>query len=393
MSYVERNLRGALLEAARVYPVVTVTGPRQSGKTTLCRAAFPGLSYVSLEPFDNREFARSDPRGFLAAHAGGAIIDEVQNAPDLASYLQVEVDARPRPGRFVLTGSQHLGLSATVSQSLAGRTAVRHLLPFALDEVRRFNRPPTDLFDTLWRGGYPRIHDQGIPAGPWLGDYIATYVERDVRQVLNIGDLVTFAAFARLAAGRTTQELNLSRLGSDAGTSHVTARSWLSVLEATFLCSRVPAMHRNVRKQVVKAAKLHWFDSGLVCRLLGILSPEQLFSHPQRGAVFESWVFAEVYKHLVNRAAAHALYHYRETRGAEIDLVVDSGDHLALVEAKSGATVGSDWLQPLVRLRDALVAGGERRSIELYVVYGGDEPYERQGVRIVPWWRVPETPW
>ena len=221
---IERNLSPILRNLLNQYPVVTVTGPRQSGKTTLCRAVLPDRPYVSLEPLDVRDYARSDPRGFLAEYPNGAVLDEVQNAPDLLGYLQVEVDARPEPGRFLLTGSQHFGLSAAVSQSLAGRVGVLHLLPLSIGEVRRFPSPPADLFTTLFTGAYPRIHDRGIPPERWLSDYVATYVQRDVRQVLNVGDLETFTTFLRLCAGRSGQELNLSSLGADAGVTHNTAR-------------------------------------------------------------------------------------------------------------------------------------------------------------------------
>jgi len=344
---IPRNLAGPLRDLAKRYPVVTVTGPRQSGKTTLCRATFPDTAYVSLEPLDEREFARTDPRGFLRLYADGAVIDEVQHVPGLLSYLQAEVDERPMPGRFILTGSQHFGLSAAVSQSLAGRTGVLYLLPLSLDELRRFPSPPTGLFATLWSGGYPRIFDQGLPPDRWLADYTTTYVQRDVREVLNVGDLQAFTTFLQLCAGRTAQEVNLSSLGADAGVSHNTAKSWLSVLEASFICFRVPAWHRNLGKRLRKAAKLHFVDSGLACRLLGIRTAEQLIHHPLRGAIFESWVASEAYKARAHRGLDPSLFHLREDRGAEIDLVVEAADEFLLVEAKSGATVVPDAHRPV----------------------------------------------
>jgi hypothetical protein len=390
---IERNLAGPLLEAAGYYPVVTVTGPRQSGKTTLCRSAFPDKPYVSLEPLDEREFALSDPRGFLKLHAGGAIIDEVQHAPELLSYLQTEVDERPQYGRFILTGSQHFGLTAAIAQSLAGRTAVMHLLPLSLDELRRFPAPPADLFTTLWSGGYPRIHDQQVPPNRWLADYFSTYVQRDVRQVLNVGDLQAFANFVRLCAGRTAQELNVSALGADAGVSHPTARAWLSVMEASFLCFLLPAWHRNLGKRLRKAAKMHLFDSGLVCHLLGIQSADQLVRHPQRGPIFESWVAAEAYKAAAHGGRHSNMHHLREDRGAEIDLVVEAADHLLLTEAKSGATVPADALGVLDAVADRLVRSGETRPVRCRLVYGGDATYTRSGVDVVSWWDVQGHPW
>ena len=253
---IPRTLEQKLLELAGYYPVVVVTGPRQSGKTTLCQIAFPGKTYVSLETLDTREFAISDPRGFLAQYADGAIIDEIQHVPALLNYLQSDIDARPEPGRFILTGSQHFGLSQSISQSLAGRCGILVLLPPSLEELRAFPSAPADLFSVLWQGAYPRIYDRDIPAHQWLADYTTTYVQRDVRQVINIGDLQVFSGFLKLCAGRTGQEINLSTLGSDAGVSHNTARAWLSVLETSYIIHRLPAWHVNVRKQVVKAPKL-----------------------------------------------------------------------------------------------------------------------------------------
>jgi predicted AAA+ superfamily ATPase len=384
---IERTLASKLREAAGWYPIVTVTGPRQSGKTTLCRAVFPEKRYVNLEPLDVRQYATEDPRGFLAEHAGGAIFDEVQHVPGLPSYLQAEVDERPEAGRFVLTGSQHFGLAQGIAQSLAGRTAVLHLLPPSYDELRHFDTAPTDLTSVLWTGAYPRIFDRAIPPERWLADYVTTYVQRDVRQVLQVGDLQTFTTFLRLCAGRTAQELNLSALGADAGVSHVTARSWLSVLETSFLCFRVPPWHRNATSRLVKAPKLHFFDTGLVCHLLGITDPEHLRHHPLRGAIFETWVASEVYKARVHRGVEAGLFHVRRTRGLEVDLVVERGGRPALIEVKSGATVSGDFLRPLKFLADEL---GDADS---FLVYGGDTEQRRSDARVVPWAAVADQPW
>jgi len=390
---IPRNLAPTLIDLATYYPVITVTGPRQSGKTTLCRSTFPDKPYVSLEPLDEREFARSDPRGFLAQHAGGAIIDEIQHVPELLSFLQAEVDARPEHGRFVVTGSQHFGLSAAIAQSLAGRTGVLELLPLGLDEVRRFPKPPVGLFDTLWQGGFPRIFDQGIPAGRWLADYVTTYVQRDVRQVLNVSDLQAFTAFLRLCAGRTAQLLNLSALAADAGISHNTAKAWLSVLETSFLVFRLPAWHRNLTTQMVKSPKLHFVDSGLVCHLLGIREPGQLVHHPLRGAIFETWVASEVYKARAHRGQAPALFHLRQQRGIEVDLLLDSPTRLVLVEAKSGATVAADAFKPLAAAAARLDPRIEGRPIERALVYGGETGQRRSDATVVPWQAVAEFGW
>lgn len=387
---IARNLARTLRALRRLYPVLTVTGPRQAGKTTLCRAVFPRLSYASLEPLDARSFAREDPRAFLEEHRGGAIIDEVQHVPELLSYLQEAVDADPRPGRYVITGSQHLGLLQSVSQSLAGRTAVVHLLPPSLDELQRFKGPPADLTTTLWTGAYPRIHDRKIPAGRWLADYVTTYVQRDVRQVLSIGDLETFTTFVRLCAGRTACEINLSALGSDAGVSYNTVRSWLSVLEVGFLAFRLPAWRRSLRKQLIKAPKLHFFDSGLVCHLLGITEPEQLRHHPLRGQIFESWVASEIYKARVHRGLPPRLFHFRDARGLEVDLVLERGTKLTAVEAKSASTVARDFFTPLERFAKALDG---TQLLERMIVFGGERGHRRGDDRVLAWRRIQEPEW
>ncbi|MBI2894749.1 MAG: ATP-binding protein [Deltaproteobacteria bacterium] len=388
---INRDLGRTLRAVARLYPVVTVTGPRQSGKTTLCKAIFPRKPYVSLEALDVRDFAAVDPRGFLAEYRRGAVIDEVQNAPGLLSYLQVDVDENPVPGRFVLTGSQHLGLSAAVSQSLAGRTAILYLLPPGLNELERFPAAPSSLWDTLFAGAYPRIHDRRIPPVRWLSDYVSTYVQRDVRALLRVTELSTFATFLKLCAARTGQEVNLSALGSDAGITHDTARAWLSVLEASFICFRAPAWHVNVTSQAVKAPKLHFFDSGLACHLLGIRDPGQLAHHPLRGALFESWVASEIFKARAHRGLEPALYHYRDAKRLEVDLLVNAGEVALLVEAKSAQTIAPDFFGSLDKLSALLTAIG--RASRAYVVYGGASGQRRAKAQVLPWHEIASVGW
>lgn len=390
---IARDAAAHLVKLAEFYPVVIVTGPRQSGKTTLCRATFPHLPYVSLEPLDVREFATADPRAFLAGLPDGAVIDEVQRAPDLFSYLQAEVDERPEPGRFVLTGSQQLALTASVTQSLAGRTGLLELFPPSWAELKRFPAAPTDLFEVLWTGAYPRIFDRGIPPQQWLADYVATYVQRDVRQLLNVGDLRTFTSFLRLCAGSTAGQVHLSRLGADAGVSHNTAKAWLSVLEATYLLFRVPAWHPNLRKQIVKTPKLHFVDSGVACHLLGIREPEQLRTHPLRGAVFESWVAAELVKQSSHRGRRHDLFHYRDATGLEVDLVSGTADAAMLIEAKSGATVASDFTQSVDRLAHAVRRQSHLLAVSSRVVYGGAMRQSRGDTLVLPWHEIDLMEW
>ncbi len=382
---ISRKLEPKLRELAACYPVVVITGPRQSGKTTLCQATFPDKTCVSLESLDTRDFAHSDPRGFLAEYHGGAVIDEIQQVPELLNYLQADVDAEPEPGRFILTGSQHFGLTQAVTQSLAGRCGVLALLPPDLEELGAFPNAPDDLYSTLWQGAYPRIYDRNIPAHQWLADYALTYVQRDVRQVINVGDLLAFSGFLKLCAGRTAQEINLSSLGNDAGISHNTARAWLSIMETSYIIHRLPAWHSNIRKQVVKAPKLHFFDSGLVCYLLGIHEPAQLRHHPLRGAIFESWVVSELYKAQAHRGEQPNMFHYRESRGPEIDLLIDRGDCLHAIEIKSGATASSDFFRHFQYLPGRLENTGFPSSIENHVIYGGEESQQRSQAQLVSW--------
>jgi predicted AAA+ superfamily ATPase len=390
---VPRTLRRKLIHLARRFPVVTVTGPRQSGKTTLCRMAFPSKAYVSLEAPDVRAYAHADPRGFLATYASGAILDEIQRAPDLLSYLQGEVDARPVAGRFILTGSANLALLHGVAQSLAGRTAVLTLLPLGHDEVVRFPDPPGDLLSVLWQGGYPAIFDQHPAPGDWLGSYVATYVERDVRQVLNVTDLLAFQNFLRLCAGRTAQLLNCSALAADAGITHNTARAWLSVLEASYIVFRLPALHLNIRKRLVKAPKLHFYDTGLLCYLLGINNAEQLRRHPLRGAVFETWVVSEILKARLHRGLPASLSFYRDRKGQEIDAVLERGDAVVAIEAKSGQTVAKDFFPPLARFSEMTSQRQDGERVVTVVAYGGERSEHRGSCRVLPWNRLKDLNW
>ena len=380
---IERDLAPRLARAARQWPSVTLTGPRQSGKTTLCRSLFPEHPYETLEAPDVRAFATEDPRAFLARFPRGAVLDEIQRAPDLLSYLQGVIDADPAPGRWILTGSQNLALLETVSQSLAGRTAVYNLLPLTRGETVRFPRHPDTLDEVLFAGSYPRIFDEGIDPGDWFRSYVAAYVERDVRTVANVGDLAAFQRFVALCAGRTAQLLNYSALAGDCGVSQPTAKAWLSILETSFLTFRLPAFHANVRKRLVKMPKLHFYDTGLVCWLLGIRSPGQLRSHPLRGPVFETWVVSEIAKQRVHRGEPGGLCFYRDRNGAEADLILQGPAGPAIVEAKAGETASSGLFAGAARVRRGLA--GADGPLPAAVVYGGDRPQRRGADRLVPW--------
>jgi uncharacterized protein len=394
---IRRALLPILRRAATQYPVVTLTGPRQSGKTTLARAAFPRHRYVSLEDPDDGRFAREDPRGFLHQFTGSVILDEAQRAPDLFSYIQTLVDDLDKPGQFILSGSQNFLLLQKVSQSLAGRCAILHLLPFSWSELRgrkpflvgQLGRavprvrsgPVPDLMEVLFRGFYPRIHDKGLDARPWLRDYYQTYVQRDVRDVLNVGDLEAFGRFVRLCAGRNGQLLNLSSLGVDCGVTHSTARRWLSILEASFLIHILRPHHRNFSKRMVKSPKLYFLDTGLLCYLLGVRSPSELHSHASRGAIFESLIVSELLKNRLHQGEESDLYFWRDSMGHEIDLLLDLGPSLTPIEIKSGMTVATDFFQGLEYWRK--LSGQPDGPGAL--IYAGDRAYRRQGFVVHPW--------
>ncbi|MFH2007612.1 MAG: ATP-binding protein [bacterium] len=393
---VPRILKATLEESARYFPVVTVTGPRQSGKSTLCRAVFADRAYLSLEDPELLTYALQDPRGFLNARPDGGIIDEVQRAPELLSYLQVDVDGKRDMGRWVLTGSANLALLQSVSQSLAGRSAVLTLLPCSLDELRAFESWPDSgsVWEAVWTGGYPAIFDRQIPPARWFAAYVRTYVERDVRQILQVGDLLAFQTFMRLAAGRTGQLLNLSGLGKDAGVSHNTAKAWLSVLEATYIAHRLPPYHANWVKRQVKTPKLLFHDSGLVCYLLGIQSSEQLRLHPLRGAIFETWVAAEVTRARLHRGVEHPLYFYRSRDGLEVDLLVERGPDLVAVESKSGETVPGDAFAALDALEAQLITRAAAiGTLHKVLAYAGDHRQDRTTGTVLPWSELPEFSW
>ena len=390
-----RRIEETVRRVASAFPVVAVTGPRQSGKTTLVRHVFADKPYVSLEDPMELAFAVEDPRGFLARFDQGAVFDEAQRWPALFSHIQGMVDARRVPGRFVLTGSQQFGLMAGISQSLAGRVAMLTLLPFGLAEIpdagHRSGRSD-GLDGLLCTGGYPALHVQpGLQASDWFASYVATYLERDVRQVLKVQDLGNFQRFVRLCAGRIGQLLNLSALANEAGVAQTTARAWLTVLEASHLVHLLQPYHRNFGKRLVKTPKLYFVDTGLACWLLGLRSAEMLALHPMRGALFENWVVGEFLKARLNQGEPADLHFWRDNNGLEADLVFEvatpQGVRLQTVEIKSGRTVTNDAVR--AGRRSAAVAPDE--ALTPWLVHGGDDCYVRSGVRVVPWHQVPDV--
>ena len=379
-----RHALHTLLELAGGFPVVSLTGPRQSGKTTLARSTFGGLAYVNLEDLDTRSLALEDPRRFLGRYPDGAVLDEVQRAPQLLSWLLGVADEavqRGRMGRWVLTGSQQFGLMDGISQSLAGRVGMLTLLPLARAELAR---PAQSLEETLWRGGYPVLHASSRALQPrhWFASYVSTYLERDVRMLLNVGNLLDFQRFVSMCAARSGQLLNLSSLAADCGISQPTARQWLTVLQASHLVALLPPYHRNFGKRLVKAPKLYFLDTGLLCWLLGISAPEQLLVHASRGAIFETWVVSEVIKHRLNRGFPPGLYFWRDNHGLEADLVFEEGGVLHLVECKSGATWVPEWAGAARRLAGIM----QIPATNVAIVHGGSFS-QRVGDTLALSWR------
>ena len=387
---IERNIAPVLLQLATQYPVITLTGPRQSGKTTLTRRLFSDKPYVTLEDPDTRRFAMEDPRGFLMQFAQGAILDEIQRAPELTSYLQGMVDADPKPGRFVLTGSHQFELMSQVSQSLAGRTAVLRLLPFTLAEVHRLRggMASPDLAQTLLTGFYPRIHDQSLDPSQALADYFATYVQRDLRQLAAVQDLQRFERFVRLCAGRTGQLLNLSSLGNDAGVTHSTARAWIDLLQSSYIVHLLPPWFANTGKRLVKASKLYFHDVGLACWLLGLRSAAQVARDPLWGSLFENFVIMEAMKDRLNAGATAEMYFYRDSEGNEVDLLIPVGTKMHAIEIKAGATINPDYFKGLKTFaahQPAVFASG-------CVVFGGADGQSRSDWPVHAWHQLQHTP-
>ncbi len=381
MKTIPRQLEAVCKADLKSFPVLTVTGPRQSGKSTLLKSILPDWSYVNLEDPANLDFATDDPKGFLRTHADKVVIDEIQKAPKLLSYLQVEIDRDRRPGRFALTGSHNLLLLEQVSQSLAGRTSIRHLLPFSYSEVHPQGVAFSSLEENLYFGGYPQIYHQPKACRAWLDSYIQTYVERDVRMIRNVSDLATFRRFVRLCAGRASQLLDLSGIGSDAGLTHNTVRQWIGVLEAGFIAFRLEPYFKNFSKRIIKSPKLYFYDTGLLCRLLDIRNPKDLETSPFRGAVFENWCVLEALKAYHNRGERPGIYFWRD-QAIEVDLLMElSASRMAAIECKSGLTPPSDALnspKSLVNIMHGM-------QVSPAVIYGGSETQKRSDGPLLSW--------
>lgn len=378
---IPRQAAPVLQKLALGYPILAITGPRQAGKTTLAQTTFPDKRYLSLEDPDQRAFAEEDPRAFLARLPQGAILDEAQRCPALFSYLQTRVDAEKKMGQFVLTGSQQFGLLSNITQTLAGRVGMVQLLPFSLQEMQQGELAIHDLDDLMWRGMYPPVHDRQLAPEQWYANYLVTYVERDVRQLIEVQNLSLFQRFIKLCAARCGQLLNLSSLASDCGVSHKTVRAWISVLEASYVVFLLQPHHQNFGKRLVKTPKLYFVDTGLAAFLLGIRDPQHLSIHSARGALFENFVISELLKRRYNQGLPSNLFFWRNNAGDEVDLLIERGEQLIPVEIKSGQTLTSDFLAGLQKW---MRLAGET-CLAPRLVYGGEENMTRSGVLVQSW--------
>ena len=378
---IPRAAASTLQRLAQGFPVLVLTGPRQSGKTTLAKSVFSDKTYISLENPDERAFALQDPKRFLQRFPQGAVLDEVQRCPELLSWLQACVDERGIMGDFMLTGSSQFDLMVGVTQTLAGRVGRVELLPLCADEMATSQKAPADLNTALFQGCYPALYDRDVSPPDWFANYISTYIERDVRQLVAVRNLTQFQTFVKMCAARSGQLLNLTSLGADCGISSVTAKQWLSVLEASYIVSLLQPHHRNFGKRLVKAPKLYFCDVGLAAWLLGIRDATSLDTHAARGALFETYVVSELMKQRLNAGQPRDLYFWRDSAGNEVDVVIESAQGLQAIEIKSGSTFASDWTDGLKKWQK--FAGDE--SIQPSLVYGGTDSHEREGVQVWGW--------
>jgi predicted AAA+ superfamily ATPase len=383
---IRRAAENSLKRLSKGFPVVALTGPRQSGKTTLACSVFPKKPYRTLEDPETRQLALSDPRAFLAQFPDGAILDEIQRAPELFSYLQGVVDAKQQMGLFVITGSQQFGLLEAITQSLAGRVGLVELLPLSLSEIASTQKVgPHSLNQLMFSGGYPalynKIRSKSLRPTDWFRAYVTTYIERDVRQVLGVRDLASFERFVRMCASRSGQLLNLQALASDCGISVTNARQWMSVLETSYVVRLLQPWHENFGKRLVKMPKLYFLDTGLLCWLLRIENATALATHAMRGPVFETWIVAEVLKHRLNQGLSPDIYFWRDNHGVEIDLLFEHKNLLHAVEMKSGITFSTDWLKGCQRFQQY----ANNRCGLSTVVFGGENSFETQAINVMSW--------
>ena len=381
---IARDLAEKIKVAAKSYPVIALTGPRQSGKTTLVKELFnESHKYVSLENPDLRAYAQTDPKGFLEEYKAPLIIDEAQHVPALFSYIQGIVDESKQVGQFVLTGSQNFLLLEKISQSLAGRVSIFHLLPFSLKEMKNSDYNISNLEELLFTGFYPRIYDKKLDPKEWYSNYLRTYVERDIRTLKKIQDLRTFQIFLKMCAARTGQLLDLTSIGNDCGVSHNTVKDWINILEASFIVFLLRPHFKNFNKRLVKSPKIYFYDSGLLCHLLNIESPQQLQAHYLRGGIFESFAISEIIKNRINQNLDLNVYFWRDKYGYEIDCLIEKGQDLIPIEIKSAKTINTDFFSGLNYWNE--LAQTENRAEKTFLVYAGNENQKRSAAQVLSW--------
>ena len=377
---IQRVAKHKLVDFASKFKAVAVTGARQTGKTTLLKQVFKGKPYVSLENPDTRAFAMEDPRGFLSMYPQGAVLDEVQRTPELFSYLQELLDNTKTKGLFILSGSNNFLLQQSISQTLAGRVGYLSLLPFSLGELSKVRMLHADDNALMLKGFYPPIYDQQIPPDDWCPNYIRTYIEKDVRQIKNITDLIVFERFLKLLAGRSGQELNYSAISVEAGVDVKTVQSWIGILEGSYIVYLIKPHHQNFNKVLVKRPKLYFYDTALVCYLLGIRTTEQLEFHPLRGAIFESMVVTELVKKRTHAGLPVNLFFWRDKTGHEIDVLVDEGGRLTPIEIKSGKTFSSEYFKHITYWSNL---SGRKQAVLLYA--GKGQQRRSSGQEVMNW--------
>jgi len=378
---IKRTAEAKLIKLAKTFRSVAVVGPRQSGKTTLCKTVFPKKQYVSLENPDIRDFATVDPRGFLAQFKNGAILDEIQKAPHLFSYLQQILDETKKKGLFILTGSNNFLLQENITQTLSGRVAYLQLLPLSLQELYESKKIKADYGWHILNGGYPEVIERKIDPADWYSGYMNTYVERDVRQLKNISNLSQFTKLLRLCAGRTGQMLNLTSLSNDCGIDQKTVSSWLSILQSSFIVYLLKPYHNNFNKRIIKSPKLYFYDTGLACSLLGISNTKQIAVHSAKGFLFENLIISEMLKKRLNEAKQDNLYYWRDKTGNEVDVLIDEGGKLTVVELKAAETISQDFFSGIDYFSSLNKAG-----VKKLLIYGGKQGQLRSnGTIIKPW--------
>ena len=380
---IERNLKQKVLDRAKKMPVIAILGPRQSGKTTFSIETFKKHKYLSLEDINNSDFARRDPKGFLRAHENeyGLILDEIQVVPGLLSAIQVYVDFHDKPGYIVITGSQNFLINQAVSQTLAGRVSIFTLLPLSISELEKASLLPDDQEKLMFDGCYPRIYDKNLSPDEWYPDYMRAYVERDVRNIKQVVDLHAFHNFVKLCAGRVGQILNMTSLSNDCGVSVNTIKSWISLLEASYILFLLQPYYRNFRKRVIKSPKIYFYDTGLVCSLLGIESPKHLATHHLRGNIFESFIISDIMKRFYNEGKIPNVYFWRDKSGNEIDCVIERGEELSAVEIKVSMTISQNFFNGLNNWNDVSGTGKDRN----FLIYSGDDNQKRSEAYVLNW--------